>query len=185
VDGRGRDVEADAAALDIYERFWHHARAGLEKGATPMGGAGFRVIGFLIGGAALLAVIGSFLPWAEALGGLLQKNGTDGDGVITLILALIGGGLSLAVALGRKRNTAIWTGLGACACGVMIAAVAAYDLNDLNHIIEETEREDLLFDPGLSAGTGLYVTLVAGIGMALISIVAVLTARDKAVTVEQ
>jgi len=150
-----------------------------------MRGRGLRVVGFLMAGAALLAVIGSFLPWAEALGGLVQKNGTEGDGAITLILALIGGGLSLAVALGRRRRTAIWTGLGVFACGSLIAAVAAYDLADLNHIIEETSREENLFDPGLSAGTGLYLTLVAGIAMALISIVAVLTARDKSVTIQQ
>jgi hypothetical protein len=40
-------------------------------------------------GAAAAIVIGSLGPWATALGGIVSANGTDGDGVITLILALI------------------------------------------------------------------------------------------------
>lgn len=41
---------------------------------------------WLLGGAAALA-IGSFLPWA--VWGPFSKNGTDGDGIFTLILAVV------------------------------------------------------------------------------------------------
>lgn len=64
-----------------------------------------------------------------------------------------------------------------------MGAVTAYDLNKLNNVIEEIERESPFFDRGLSAGSGLYLTLVAGIVMALASVVAILTARDQAVAV--
>jgi hypothetical protein len=148
-------------------------------GAQAMG-SGFRLVGPIIIGAAILAVIGSFLPWAEALGGLVKANGTDGDGVITLVVALIGGGLGLGVGFAQKQSTAVWTGIGAFLCGVIIGAVAAYDLNNLNNVIEEVERESE-WDMGLSAGSGLYLTLVAGIVMALASVLAIMTARDQAV----
>jgi hypothetical protein len=150
--------------------------------AVSAEGPRFRVIGLIIVGAAFLAFIGSFLPWVEALGGLVKKNGTDGDGVITLVVALIGGGLGLGVAFGRKQSTAIWTAVGAWVCGAIIGAVAAYDLIDLNNAIGEIEREreSVLYDAGLSAGSGLYLTLVAGIVMGLTSVVAVVTAPDQA-----
>lgn len=83
---------------------------------TRAAGWSFRPIGFALVGAALLAFIGSFLPWAEALGGLVTANGTDGDGIMTLVVALIGEGLGLGVAFGRRRSTALWTGLGAFVC---------------------------------------------------------------------
>jgi len=143
-------------------------------------GPGFRLIGPIIIATAILAAIGSLLPWAEALGGMVTANGTDGDGAITLVVALIGGGLGLGVGFAQKQSTAVWTGVGAFVCGAIIGAIAAYDLNNLNNVIEEIERESLPFDPGLSAGGGLYLTLVAGILMALASLVAVMTAGDRA-----
>ena len=44
--------------------------------------------GHIVGGVAAI-VIGSLGPWATALGGIVTKNGTDGDGVITLVFALV------------------------------------------------------------------------------------------------
>jgi hypothetical protein len=174
----------------VVERVYETARARLarqrkqrRKGPSPQAPAhgtqvvrtGFLVIGFIIIGTAILAVAGSFLPWAQALGGLLKANGTDGDGIITLVVALIGGALGLGLTFTRKEIIAYWAGLGVFLCGGVIAAVAAYDLNNLTDVIEEVERESEL-DLGLSAGSGLYLTLVAGIAMALASILAMLTA---------
>jgi hypothetical protein len=141
-----------------------------------------RVVGLVIIGAAILAFVGSFLPWAQALGGLLKANGTDGDGVITLAVALIGGGFGLGVTFGKKRRTARWTGLGACLCGVIIGAVAGFDLNDLNRLIGEMELENEQLGP--EAGSGIYLTLASGVVMALASEWAIFTSDDLA-TVSQ
>ena len=189
--------DADEACLDFeVERVYERARTRVSRkrrqvveeraeSAAASAGRGPRIMGFVVGGSASLAIVGSFLPWGEALGGLVKANGTDGDGVITLILALVGVGLGLGVAFGRNRSSAMWTGVGAFVCGGTIGAIAAYDLNNLNNVIKEVESESLLFDPGLSAGSGLYLTLVAGIAMALSSVVAVLTAEDRGAVLEQ
>jgi hypothetical protein len=188
--------DADEACLDFeVERVYERARTRvsrkrrqvLEERAGSAGrqfGRGPRLLGFVVAGSAFLVMVGAFLPWGQALGGLVKANGTDGDGVITLVVALVGGGLSLGIAFGRKRNSAVWTGLGAFVCGGIIGAVAAYDLNNLNNVIEEMEQENQLFDPGLTAGSGLYLTLVAGIVMALSSVMVVLTAQDRAAVSE-
>jgi hypothetical protein len=129
-------------------------------------------------GAALLAAIGSFLPWAEAVGGLMKVNGTDGDGVITLVVALIGAGVSLGVIFAETRKTAVSAGIGTLACGVIIAAIAGYDMNNLHNVIGEAETESS-WDAGLSVGSGLYLTLVGGIAMALTSMTVVLSSPDQ------
>jgi hypothetical protein len=155
-------------------------RADIPAESSQVAPVDFRIIGFAIVATAILAVVGSFLPWAEALGGALRRNGTDGDGIITLVVALIGGGLGLGLAFTRKDIVAYLAGLGGFLCGALIGGVAGYDLKNLTDVIGDIERESSL-DLGLSAGSGLYLTLVAGIAMALAGILAILAAAYRVV----
>jgi len=96
--------------------------------------------------------VGSILPWASAFG--LSVSGIRGDGVITLVLALVGGGLLAA----RRPSspTAVWVthvvlaGLAALVAGIHIGGFAAL---------------------------GVYVTFLAAIGWGWVA----LQARTSAV----
>jgi SNF family Na+-dependent transporter len=108
----------------------------------------------------------------------MKANGTDGDGVITLVVAVIGAAVSLGVMSAETRKTAVTGGIATLVCGVIIAAIAGYDMHNLNNVIGQAETGSSL-DPGLSIGSGLYLTLVAGIAMALISMTVVFSTPDQ------
>jgi hypothetical protein len=117
----------------------------------------------LIGGIVVLAgafliIIGSFLPWAKVEGGILSlsKNGTQGDGVLTLIvgiIVLVMGALMLT--LESYGFAVILSVLGGLGC----TAVAVIDLVDLSARISGISGEYLT----VKAGEGIYIVLVAGI----------------------
>lgn len=89
----------------------------------------------IIGGAAAVVALAAFLPWVSVLG--FSKTGIDGDGAITLVLALVG------LLLVWRR----WLGwIGQVILSGLVAAVAIYDLNDA----------------GSFAAIGLYLTFLAG-----------------------
>ena len=95
--------------------------------------------------AAAAVVIGSFGTWATALGGLLSKSGTEGDGVLTLVLAVVA--LLGLWAFWRKPRR--WAAVGVLVLGVLIFAIGIYDLVD----VESTAN--------VSAGWGLYLVVAA------------------------
>ncbi len=98
-----------------------------------------------------LIFVGALLPWAKL--GIFEKNGTEGDGVITLILALIGAGLALIWT--RSRWLAI--------VGVLVAAIVVfvgiYDMAD----VASGKTEFLGEEIGPDIGEGLYLTVAGGL----------------------
>jgi hypothetical protein len=80
--------------------------------------------------------ISAFLPWASFL--RFSKSGIEGDGIVTLVLAIVG----LAL---------IWRSWGGWMSQVALAAlvvlIGLYDLNEVGNL----------------AAIGLYLTFVAGI----------------------
>jgi hypothetical protein len=86
--------------------------------------------------AAAVVALAAFLPWASFLG--YSKTGVDGDGALTLVIALAG--LLL-----------IWRGwlgwIGQAVAAGLVAAVGIYDLNDAGNL----------------AAIGLYLTFFAGV----------------------
>lgn len=106
---------------------------------------------FYMGGAAL-AIAGSLMPWATALGGALSKAGTEGDGIITLIAALIG------AIVGALRITGLLKGSVArillALVGIVVAGTAIYDWRELSQAGE-----------GISVGSGLVLTAIGGVGV--------------------
>jgi len=116
----------------------------------------------LIGGSAAV-VLGAFLPWATAtvFGITINKNGTDGDGLLTL--GLCTATLILGIVLLRgstRRSVGIWSLvlLG------LAAFVGVYDTIDVSRVAGNKAGS-------LSVGSGLWLTdlgvIVAVIGSIL------------------
>lgn len=91
---------------------------------------------YLVIGSALVVALAAFLPWASFL--RFSKTGIDGDGKVTLILAIVGAVLAWRV----------WGGwLAQLALAAVVVLIGLYDLNDAGNL----------------AASGLYLTFVAGI----------------------
>ena len=105
-------------------------------------------------------IVGSLLPWVKAEAGFLTvtKNGIDGDGVLTLLLA---GTLALLFALVRQATTAGWL---VVVLGGLAGAIALYDTIDVSQQADElTTSSSTTFHVSASVGVGLWVTLAAAI----------------------
>lgn len=103
-----------------------------------------------VGGAAG-AFIGAFLPWATV--GALSVAGTDGDGVLTLILAIAAG--TLGVAGIRKASKGML--IASLVCAALITMIATYDIADISSVADGPLG--LTVEPG----GGLILTLIAGL----------------------
>ena len=98
-----------------------------------------------VSGIAIIVVaLAAFLPWVSVFG--FSVSGIRGDGVITLILALLGA-LSLATRTGLLDQVKIPEKAGLIASLVFAALVALIGLLDMNG----------------AAAIGLYLTLFGGI----------------------
>jgi hypothetical protein len=104
----------------------------------------------------LMVVIGAFLPWVKL--GLLSASGTDGDGVITLILGLVAGALVLSSA---KKGSGL-IGCAILAIGAVIAGVAAYDFTNVSDAIKQSNN---VFVSNATVGMGLYLTGLGGVAL--------------------
>lgn len=118
-------------------------------GAAAQSGASQQKPKLVIPGAILvlagvMALIGALLPWAQF--GPFTKNGTEGDGAITLVLAILIAAGGLWIALGAPLGIPI-TGV---VLSAIVGLVGAVDIADVN-------------SSGLEVGSGLIVTLLAGI----------------------
>jgi hypothetical protein len=99
----------------------------------------------LLGGCAGM-VVGAFLPWATV--GPFDIAGTDGDGVLTLFLAVVVGALAWV----RKAPRFALVLLG------LAVLIAIYDLADISEV---AGAEQGLFD--VTIGIGLLLTIAANI----------------------
>jgi hypothetical protein len=127
-------------------------------------------------GAAVL-VFGSFLPWAKLSANLVYgtKDGIDGNGVITLLIAVVVG-LVAGVALIRpapSRVAAVVVLVG----GLVAAAVSVYEMVDVSDEFGDNVRDlRLSGDFGVRIGVGLYLCLLAS---AIVVVGAVLALRQS------
>ncbi|CAM3579108.1 hypothetical protein ACXYTP_03875 [Tsukamurella ocularis] len=154
-------------------------------GAAPSGARGGlgTILQFLIAGAGALVILGAFLPWATAsakIGGSSIRNsasGIDGsDGWITLFVALIAAGVAVAAALVPPSGVPLRliSGITATVAGLVITGLAGYDLAN---VVKLTSTYSKLVD--VSAGIGLYLTLLAGIAILGLGIATIISAVVK------
>ena len=89
---------------------------------------------------ALVALVGSFLPWARVF--IVTINGTDGDGIITAILSSIALFLiySSRRALAQKKTGQVQLGFAVLSMAIA-AIVYIYDFANLTSLSEEESNE--------------------------------------------
>ncbi|WP_210649834.1 hypothetical protein [Nocardioides sp. SYSU D00065] len=114
-----------------------------------------------ISGIAIVVVaVAAFLPWVSVFG--FGVAGIRGDGVITLVLALVGG-VALAVRTGLLPQQRIPARAGLIAslvCAVLVALIGLLDMNG-------------------AAAIGLYLTLFAGIAWVVGSVLELKDAKTE------
>ena len=94
--------------------------------------------------AIIVVVVAAFLPWASLFG--ISKIGIEGDGVITLILAILGAVL-LALSsglVGRPRFPGRPSQITLLVLAILVALIGLVDMNGI-------------------AAIGLYLTLFGGV----------------------
>ena len=108
----------------------------------------------ILGGVAV--IIGSLLPWASVATafGSITVNGTDGDGVLTLIAGAI-----LAIA-GVVKNGAVGKASGQNVL-IILASIAAgliaiYDMSNITTVADNPFAS-------VSVGAGLYVVVIGAV----------------------
>ena len=99
-----------------------------------------------------MIVVGAFLPWAsvQTVFGTISKNGIDGDGAVTAVLGLVIGGMFL---LQRRGGY-----LAAVVLSALTIAISGYDLIDVGRLGDDADGF-----ASISAGIGLYATLLGGL----------------------
>lgn len=91
-------------------------------------------------GSIVSAIVGSFLPWVTVFG--VTVYGVEGDGILTLILAII------AAAVGYYWNFNKRAAIAGAIAGLLIVLIALFSVTG-------------------AAAIGVYLTLLGGIGMLL------------------
>jgi len=115
----------------------------------------------VLGGAVLL-VLGSVLPWAklEVSSGAFSisdtKNGLDGDGVLTLILAVIA---ILIFLLVKNRKVTGWL---VTVAGFLAGAIAIYDIVDVKGAFDNLDVPSSI-NADATVGVGLWIAAVAAV----------------------
>jgi hypothetical protein len=120
--------------------------------------------GLMVGGA-LLGVIGSFLTWFTLEGETYNGFGGTGaddvrDGPVFVFLAVVVGGLGIAMLAARRNLAMAIIGVVFAAFAVLAALADLGDVSDLKDLADA-------FGADFSTGPGLYLVLVGGlIGLA-------------------
>lgn len=118
---------------------------------------------FAVIAGAVLAVVGSILPWVKAtvpFFGSVEFAGTDGDGKITLALG--------AAVLLSLVNHAVWRSLGLVAA-LGLLGISLYDISNISNAIDDVPDEYAGM-VSASVGIGLWVVLIASL-VAIVGIV--------------
>jgi len=97
---------------------------------------------------AVLVVLGAFLPWAKV--GFLSVDGTEGDGILTLILGLAAGLLGALGFLKGAKGLLI----GSIVCAGLALLIGVYDIANINSVVDGP------FGLEVEVGMGLYLTVL-------------------------
>lgn len=116
----------------------------------------------------LLAFIGALLPWARVptFLGDMTVAGTDGDGIIVIVFAILAALAVAGFAAWRKR----WIGIVTVLCGVIITIIGIVDTANVERL---ADADDL----PVSVGAGLYIVMLAGIALTIIAGIGVFKKR--------
>jgi len=110
--------------------------------------------------AAALAFLGSFLLWASVPISGQNVMGTEGDGILVIILAALG--VVIFLASGRRR----WGRIVQLVCAALVTLIAVVDTVNISRVANDVPVE-------VNVGGGLILVLVAGIAWTLVSLLLV------------
>ena len=138
---------------------------------TPLASVLARDVLALVGyAAAVVVIVGSLGPWAEV--SQFSASGMDGDGVITLVSAIVAA-VAILVASASRTRPALGSDWIAAAAAAVAMFVAVYDS------FEIPKTYDLLGGAvgTRTAGWGIWVTLIGSIVLAAVAVAIVIRAR--------
>ena len=111
-------------------------------------------------------LMAAMLPWARIPGRSLA--GTEGDGAVTLVFAVVIGAMGLVIGLRQGR---LWASIVACALGAITTLTAVADIGNVSH---DADQLDAALGLHVSVGVGLWLTLLTGIAAAGLSVAAII-----------
>jgi hypothetical protein len=114
-------------------------------------------------GAGLGAVLGALLPWVRASVGpiTVERVGTDVDGASTLFLGVVLGAVALLGALIRKAPTRrLALGVAALVVAALLVLIAVLRIADVASSADDIGLGGIV---DVSIGSGLWLTLAAGL----------------------
>ena len=133
-----------------------------------------RVAWTVFGGAGAV-MLGALLPWAKVQAGIFsaEKAGTDGDGVITLLLAL---GVGVVAILLVTQGVQLWKPIVIVAAGGLCVLTAIVDMVDVKN--RAADPPEGLEGIQVTIGIGLWLTLLGAVAI-VVGGVLTLTTRNR------
>jgi hypothetical protein len=128
------------------------------------------VVGWLLLGAAVLVVIGASMPWATVL--TISVAGTVGGGKATMFFGVVLGVFGLLIGLKQGR---LWVSITACVLAALVVLIALGNVGNISDVARQ--NGDTFLGNSVSVGSGLWLTLVAGLAAVALSIVGIARRR--------
>lgn len=132
---------------------------------------------WVIVGTAVVVIVAAILPWVNV--GEETKMGTAGDGVFTLILGLIAGGIAVAAIVVKRQQQKLpfIAAVVTIVVGVLVTLIGIVDILDVQS--RNNDRGALAEALGveLGVGVGLWLTLVGGLVLLVLGVLAVVASR--------
>lgn len=135
-----------------------------------------------VGAGAALLILAALLPWAHLSAGILSatKSGTDGDGTLVLIIAIL---LAIAVAFDVQFDHPFVLTISTLAAGAMTMLIGIVNIIDVNNKDGITRSAGSLHVTiHASVGAGLVLTALVGaalFGLAVYVLVMVASGRTE------
>lgn len=130
------------------------------------------LLGWLLLVAAAVAAIAAVLPWATVFA--QSFPGTDGDGVLVIICAIVLATCAVVIGL---HNGRLWASITACVLSVLITLIGLIDLADVSNVVRSVEHGFL--SGSVSVGAGLWLTVVSGLAAVGLSVAAIVRRRPR------
>ncbi|HEV7192800.1 MAG TPA: hypothetical protein VGN35_06275 [Jatrophihabitantaceae bacterium] len=124
--------------------------------AAPRGRRTEPGYGWLLFGVGVLTAVASLLPWAVFFG--VSINGTNGDGTLTVLCAVIISAVGLIIGLGQGL---LWAPLTAMACAGLVTMTALVDIGSVDRFVPQAA--DTFSTDAVTVGPGLWLTLIGGV----------------------
>ena len=136
-----------------------------------------RLVPFLGATAAVAFVVfvAAFLPWVSFDGGSVSGAQGGGDGVFTLIVAVIAGAVAAAAIFltARQQMLPRIAGIVSVVVGVIVTLIAIVDISSVGD--SQVTGFGFVFD--FSVGFGLWLTLVGGLAFIAVGIATLVVER--------